>query len=539
MKKILGHKIDNVDDENLLIYTILFLALILGAAVRFNFINGTEFPMNDGGFFYQMTEDLVKNKFKIPKFTEYNQGNIPYAYPPLTFYIVGLLHKISNVKLFILFHFMPAVISTVTIIVFFLFSKLWFDNRFYQSLSTLFFALTPRSFEWFVMGGGVTRSFGFLFSIIAIKYILIIFLNQKQRGNIFLAAIFSGLTLLSHPVTSLFLIFNVFMGLIYFQDRKQNFYYCSKFGILTVLIISPWALTILTKHGLSPFLSALSTGHVHWFEIKNLITLNFGFENPYYLSIIGVLALIGAFNFGHKHSVFLISAIILGYCFIPRGGVDLLTIYLAILATLGLKAILGFWVSDRKEVSTANRLMTSKRARAFFLFLIVYLFLGSYTYKYVNGKINLQLEKEDIQAMNWICEHTDKEANILLYPSSEVSRFWWDDFLAEWLPAITDRVSVTTVQGYEWIPSEFIKRVNRYSELRFCEQQGSECVESWANKYKIDFDYLMLGDKNVMNVKADDFVDNTNYEIKFENEKIIIFKYALDGYGYKYPSNIE
>ncbi|HLI28429.1 MAG TPA: hypothetical protein VKZ60_15265, partial [Chloroflexota bacterium] len=66
-------------------------ALLPALALRVGAVLGADFPLNDGGLFYAMTEDLRGAGFTLPWYTSYNAERIPYAYPPLGFYLAGAL----------------------------------------------------------------------------------------------------------------------------------------------------------------------------------------------------------------------------------------------------------------------------------------------------------------------------------------------------------------------------------------------------------------------------------------------------------------
>ena len=69
---------------------ILFLSILLGTFVRFNPAILARFAINDGGMFAVMIDDLKANHYLIPAVTSYNHAGIPFAYPPLGFYLGAL-----------------------------------------------------------------------------------------------------------------------------------------------------------------------------------------------------------------------------------------------------------------------------------------------------------------------------------------------------------------------------------------------------------------------------------------------------------------
>src|SRR5687767_5953919 len=86
---------------------LLFTALLFGALVRFlpAILNG--FPLNDGGMFHAMTQDLQVNQYLLPHFTSYNSGNIPFTYPPLGFYVAASLSDLLPVPDLWIFLWLP------------------------------------------------------------------------------------------------------------------------------------------------------------------------------------------------------------------------------------------------------------------------------------------------------------------------------------------------------------------------------------------------------------------------------------------------
>lgn len=508
------------------IHTILGLAIILGVIVRYQFISHTKFPLNDGGYFFQMTEELVENNFRLPVYTAYNDGDIPYAYPPMAFYLIGGLHKFLNIPLISLFRYLPATVSVLTLPAFYLLSKKFLEDRFLRVAALYLFAMLPRSFEWFVMGGGVTRSLGFLFSLLAIKYIYELFSDAHQKKSpTILAAVFSGLTVLSHPVTALFLIFSTILIYLFRENRIGNLRKGFLLSVWVLAITSPWWGTVVYRHGWAPFLGAGGTGHVNWFEIKNLLTLNFEFENPFFLSVYGVFAILGVFFVRGKSVKQLSIALFIGYIVMPRGGVDLLSAYMALLAAQGVHAVLGGLPPGLSTRSSGlpDVIAEYSRAKVFLVFVFIYVFFAAYTYKYVQGKSSLHLTQSEDLAMQWIQRHTDNDAAFVVYPPRGERRFWWNDFRAEWFPALTHRVNFTTVQGYEWRGDEFSRRVSRYVDLYFCDPPGVDCVESWAEDYGLSVEYVYIGERGTKSALVRAFHREKNYVAVYINKETILF----------------
>jgi uncharacterized membrane protein len=283
-------------EELIFLGTILILAMILGAIVRIHYISGSDLPINDGGLFYQMTEDLLENNFSLPKYSSYNREEIPYAYPPLGFYLTGLISRVFGIELLVLFRLLPCYISIGTILPAWLLFKRILPTRFQTAAATFIFAMIPRSFEWFVYGGGITRSLSFFFAIFSFWNIWRLFSENSGVKEIIGTIVFSSLTLLSHPETGLFVALAALVFFFYHEPSRINLIRSGVVAIGVILVALPWAFSVAAHHGIQPFIDAGGTGHKLWFEIGNLITLNFGFENDHLLTVTSILAIIGIFN---------------------------------------------------------------------------------------------------------------------------------------------------------------------------------------------------------------------------------------------------
>ena len=93
----------------------LFATLALAFLVRFAPLSAAAFPLNDGGLFAAMIEDLRANSYVPPAFTSYNGGEIPFAYPPLGFYLAALLSELPGIGTLRTLQVLPLVASTLTV----------------------------------------------------------------------------------------------------------------------------------------------------------------------------------------------------------------------------------------------------------------------------------------------------------------------------------------------------------------------------------------------------------------------------------------
>src|SRR5688572_18406930 len=94
---------------------ILILALFFGTFVRFNPSLLAGFPINDGGMFAVMVDDLKDSRYALPAFTSYNQLDIPYAYPPLGFYLGRVTADLFSLDTIQVLRWLPAFFASLAI----------------------------------------------------------------------------------------------------------------------------------------------------------------------------------------------------------------------------------------------------------------------------------------------------------------------------------------------------------------------------------------------------------------------------------------
>ena len=160
------------------------------------------FPVNDGGMFYVMVEELQANNFLLPAFTQYNLADIPYAYPPFGFYVTALISSLFRIPALDVVRWLPPLVSTLSLLAFYLLADELLRSKTQAALATLFYGLIPASFGWAIMGGGITRSFGLLFLYLTIAFANRLF-TRTSGLHAALTALFGALAFLSHPETGL------------------------------------------------------------------------------------------------------------------------------------------------------------------------------------------------------------------------------------------------------------------------------------------------------------------------------------------------
>ena len=180
----------------------LTVAILIGGTIRLYGVLQSKFPINDGGLFYTMIKDLVANGYRLPVTTSYNHLGLPFAYPPVFLYLGGFLSDLTSWGLLNIIRVLPAVFTILSIPAFYLLARALIKDKTQVVLATFIFTFIPASFDWLVMGGGLTRSPAFFFALLSLYFIHRLY-TQARKLDILWVVLFSSLTILSHPETAL------------------------------------------------------------------------------------------------------------------------------------------------------------------------------------------------------------------------------------------------------------------------------------------------------------------------------------------------
>lgn len=465
----------------------IIIALLLGGIVRFMPVMMAGFPVNDGGMFYVMVEELIANNFAIPAFTNYNLADIPFAYPPFGLYVSALLSSLLRIPALDVVRWLPPLVSTLSLLTFYVMADEILESRLQSGLATLFYGLVPDSFGWVIMGGGITRSFGLLFMFLTIAFANRLYTRTSSLPvplgvRAVWTAIFGALAFLSHPETGLLAATSCVL-LWFFRGRsKRTLLWSVAVALGVVALSAPWWGTVLANNGLAPFQSAMQTSDDGNFHLAKLLTLQFGggtfFSLTIALGLVGLLALLATGKF------LLPVWLVLLFFVDPRSASGMALIPMALMAAYGFDVILapallslrgrvGNWLEDRFITLTA-------------LGIAFYLFFSSAIYGL--GLVSGSLSAEDRETITWVDENIPHGSDFLLLTGEQYSM---NDPFQEWFPALSDQRSLTTLQGAEWtMGGDFFPFYGDLVALQHC--ADVECVQAWGEQTGLEHQYLLI-----------------------------------------------
>lgn len=503
---------------------IVVFATIIGLAVRIGPSLRTDFPLNDGGLFYAMIRDLRANGYILPAFAHYNGVSIPFAYPPLGFYTTSLLADLIRVDLLDMMHWLPSLVSALTIPAFYTLARRLSPSQTTTLLATIIFALAPRSFAWLIMGGGVTRSFGFLFSILTLTCTHRLFTAPAPR-LIFWTSFFAALTVLTHPEATAQTALAALLFFLFLDRSRAGIIRALIVAGLTIVLTIPWWGWVVSTHGIDPFLAASSAVRASSISLlaRPFLLFQFQFTEEPFLQVIAVLGVIGLFLRLAKRDFLLSAWLGLAYLFEPRSASLTMTIPLSLLAATALTDSILPRLVTISENDSLEKLLNHKNVRLFLGFLLVTMMLGAY---FTSNKImrELSLTPPDIEAIEWAQANTPPES-VFVILTGKLPLF---DAVSEWFPTLTNRVSAATIFGYEWISgTTFSTRLEAYHSLQGCLYENPDCLQKWSDDNQMPFTYVMIRNLQSGKYRASPlqvYLDNSeNFILVYHASEISIY----------------
>ncbi len=442
-------------------------APLIGAFVRLPYVLQQGFPLGDGGLFYLMTQELRRAHYALPVYTAYNRAGIPFAYPPLGFYLAGALADLGRWPLLEVFRFLPLVLNLLTIAAFYPLSRAMLRLRPAAAYAVLAFALLPYGFFWQIMGGGVTRALGFLFAVLTLWQGYLLY-SRRQAWRVWPTMLLASGAVLSHPSMGLFVAYSLALLFVAYGRSRWGAIHSLLVAAGTAALTAPWWATVMARHGLAPLLSAAGTGGYRPAGLARLVYLVLT-DEPYFALLEG-LALLGVLASLRDRRFFLPAWLAMMFIIDPRDGATTATLPLAMLGGIGIVEVVLPSLSrdERPDASGVPRNVLSV------IVLVLILQYAALTARSGHRAWLPSLNPDVRAAMDWIARETPPDSTFVVVSPGEQL-----DATSEWFPVLADRVSVTNFQGYEWLDGGSFRRQRvRDQQAQDCAGQDANCLEA-------------------------------------------------------------
>jgi hypothetical protein len=474
-------------------------ALFAGSVVRLALLSRSDFPLNDGALFLTMARDIQASNFALPIYTSYNFDQIPFAYPPTAFYLLAILLSVYPFDPFALLRIVPFVASIATIAAFALVATSLLRASRLVVPSVLFFAVIPTGIEWAIMGGGVTRALGSLFSLLYLFHLIRLY-QSGWRGHFVLAAAWLALTVTTHPEAAWFAVYSTAVLFVFLGRTRAGLTATVILGVAATILTAPWWGPVALHHGFATFLEPGRNWPSAERGLVQLLTLQLTRES--FFPLIAALAILGILVCWRRHDYLLPVWMLTAFIVQPRSAEQRIAPVIALLAGIGFARVIIPLISERIRIRQRGSTtfgflrilpVTTRRAAAMTNTILAPLVL----YVALAGTLGLSvqptlraLEPTTRQSMAWVGEHTEQDAQFIVISNAPT---FGTNKVAEWFPVLAHRKVMNVAQGYEWSAnSEFRRRVNAHVDLQGCLSSTMECLDRWVTRYQMAHTHVFV-----------------------------------------------
>lgn len=495
--------------------------LLLGASVRLAHLGlvGGALPFRYGALFVEFSEQIVANGYSLPRqIPYYTDGGIPFAYPPLPFYVEGLLLDVFALPKFSVATLLPAFVAVLSVPSFYLMARQFVLSIDGRLAALLAFATMPAAFAEQIEGAGLAEAFGTL-AIIWLAISLIRASRCRTVAAHALSGLFCALCICASPGSAYASIPTVLiLALIPIADTKWQP------NVRTVLLAS---LTIATAAAASSvYWQPVTANH----GISVLFDSFIGQHGPPMPLLLSTTARLASFRVSQAPFPLIWDALILTglvsailrrdwavpvwflvLFVVPREGDWLAAVPSAILAGSGAASVLAVLPGHvlRRSAWSPEQLVVSAGA-------VVLLA----TYVVLNPAIRIRqlvsadegLSWEAISAMQWANQNIPERSKLVVLSRPQV---------VEWVPQIARRTVLNSVFGSEWQPRERAQILEFDRRLEDCTHIG--CVRAQvAETLGYEGFYLLVDGERLSHLTSDSSVEDQVFDVVWHNDEIAI-----------------
>ena len=470
------------------------LIIVLGVAIRCThlfLIDLTHEPFRLGGLFVAFADEIAAHNFQLPvNIPYYSLGGIPYAYPPLGFYVEAILLKLFPAQIFAIANLLPPLVSILALGLAARFFYRWAGGWNLKSLTALLaYALLPNSFYNQIEAAGLAESFG---SLALVVYFDLIFSHQRNHNltSALRAGLGLALCVLSSPgsalgaaIISLVLVLDTLVSLRWSQKAKP---YLQLFwiGITGIALSAPYWLPVILNHGIDIFLTPTGMQYELSGQVTLLRRLRANWFTYSAIQLDGVFfwsiaILLGAGWLVWRRQYFLLLAFLALFS-IPRENAWVTAFPAALLIAHGIVDVLVPTIQSLPVFTLVSRIR------------IMWVVFGLILYSMVSHAFDLI----DLQVHNEYWKIKADQIEVLRQAREIIPPFGQmivigNPGLREWSPYLLQREVLNTEFGLEWQPDEYHQIISANEELDNAKnwQDVAEAVQSLSDQKQV---YVVL-----------------------------------------------
>lgn len=497
--------------------------LLAGFAVAVTYLLTHPYPAYGAGLYFLMAERITDVGYALPETIPfYTPDGIPFAYPPLLFYVLAGLVDLFGQNVIFLARVLPAVFTIAYLVPFFALARQLDYSRPQAGVATILLAVSPPVLQWHLSAGGVVRAGAFLLAVTGCYAGCRLFRGESRRW-VAPTAVLVGATALSHPLYLFFLLVSLSVFYLAFDRSVAGFARGAAVGFGGLLVAAPWWTTVVASHGWEVYLAAAGTHGGIGDAVTSLVANST--ESP--ASALGkpylhVPSLLAVGYLVHRRRLLLPSWF--AAVALTVGKPRLLFFFGALLAAALLFDPVLPWFREARPGSSVRR-------RAILPVTVVLLLGSTVGVVYATGQLDAHttspslpafIDDDDREAMTWVSENTAREDRFVVLGDA-----------AEWFPYFARRPIAVSPWGVEWVDADqYERQLSLYKDLSRCDR--ADCVTTMLIRANAQPEYVYVPtDTYTVRGKIEErpglkesLQSSVRYRQVYENDGVVIFRFV-------------
>jgi hypothetical protein len=439
--------------------------LLLGSVIRLIHLAfmRLDLPHDGAGLFMEFAHQIAAHRFRLPCCIPfYTDGGIPFAYPPLPFYVEAVFTEVLALPEFPVANLLPPFVAILALV---MFQRLTqeLDMTFWTRTTALLAYATMRSaFSDQIEASGLAEAFGSL-SLICLAIGMVRAQERASLKRYILVGVLWAFCIVASPGSAsasvpTFLIFAVTrFAQLRWRPGLRDLGLLLAAGLTAFLTSSPYWLTVITNHSPQIFLSSLGAQRRVAFNLWETAVQSQFTGHAFLWNAMLFLGMTWALVTGRWPLV--AWAIVLRV--IPREGWWM--------ASIPRGLLIGFGATEVFASRLVGAARKHKRSvETFVLILGLVLLIVHPVYKVVADKIGTtDSYPEAVAAMEWVRANTPQDARFIVMVNNNV---------LEWSPRVMQRTVLNENFGTEFTPEKHHNITEFKQRLSDC--RDFDCIQS-------------------------------------------------------------
>ncbi|MDS0280947.1 ArnT family glycosyltransferase [Haloarcula onubensis] len=504
--------------------------LLVGLAVVAIYLATNDYPAYGAGLYVETADTIRANGYALPATVpHYGPEGVPFAYPPLMFYVLAVLRDFGA-GAFAVSLYLPPLFTLAALVPAYLLGRDMVGDRRAGTAAALLLVLNPQVLEWHISAGGLVRAPAFAFALWGSYAALRLFRDGAREWLLpGLAAV--ALVAHTHPTYTIFTVATYLVFWVGYDRSPAGLVRGAVVGFGALAVGLPWLATVVSHHGVAVFSGAAGT-HGGLFGVVYRLR-EWGPTG----AVVPMAAAVSLLGTRHRVLGAWTAAVWLLFAqprFAYAVGAVAVVAAVAELAsrgyTDGLVAVVDRTLAraapetpDRPDGGVTRPTAAAARVVVAALVVTSLVGLGGLGYEFTRSDDTTPefVDDADTDAMAWAATATDSDATFVVFGDA-----------AEWFPVQTDRTILVSPWGAEWRgPDTYEAHLHAFVNGSECPNRS--CASAAMSRVDADPDYVYLP-KGEYTVRGEywyangtleaSFAESPRYERAFENDGVVVFR---------------